>query len=371
MRQIARAAAVLLACAGVASCGGSETPARAVEPWPEADALFHQDPRWLGSDGGISIDLGRDRVAWLFPDTFVAISPNNTREESCLVRNTVGLMTGSDPETAEITFHWGTAPDGRPESFFPKARDICFAEDDSWFWPGDGERLGEDGPLLIFLMRLRPTNEGLGFAGDGFEAVLVTNPDADPGEWHVEPARVRPNPWGIELGEAGVFVDGNWLYAFGGSESFDVHLARWPIEDAAAGDLRSPKWWAGTARGFVEQGALRARPPPLFGEALPESVYRTESGRYVALQTVGFGGAALGVRTAPGPTGRWSPLTAVWSPPESARQGIFVYGFKAHPELDAGDAVAVTYATNAESFADVVRDESLGYPRFVQLRLAP
>ena len=62
-------------------------------------------------------------------------------------------------------------------------------------------------------------------------------------------------------------------------------------------------------------------------------------------------------------------LREVWSPPESAREGVLVYAFQAHTELDAGDAVAVTYVTNAESFADVVRDESLYYPRFIRLRL--
>ena len=27
-------------------------------PWPEADTLFHSDPRWLGADGAFSVNLG-------------------------------------------------------------------------------------------------------------------------------------------------------------------------------------------------------------------------------------------------------------------------------------------------------------------------
>ena len=35
--------------------------------WPEADAMFHRDPRWLGGDDAYSIDLGngpRRLVLW-------------------------------------------------------------------------------------------------------------------------------------------------------------------------------------------------------------------------------------------------------------------------------------------------------------------
>lgn len=183
--------------------------------------------------------------------------------------------------------------------------------------------------------------------------------------------RVRPNPWEIELGEPTVFVEGEWLYAFGTSDPFDVHVARWPVEAVSARDLSTPEWLAGDERGFVTETSLTAKPPALFGSALPEWVYPTESGRDAALQTIGFGGATLGVRTAPALTGRWSRLKKVWSPPESARAGVFVYGFKAHPELHADDAVALTYATNAEDFGDAVADDSLGFPRFARLRLDP
>jgi hypothetical protein len=42
---------------------------------PEADRLFHSDPRWLGADAAFSIDLGGGRVWWLFGDSFVANQP--------------------------------------------------------------------------------------------------------------------------------------------------------------------------------------------------------------------------------------------------------------------------------------------------------
>jgi hypothetical protein len=359
--------AALVVAVSIASCGGTEPEATRVESWPEADALFHQEPRWLGSDGGISVDLGGDRSAWLFPDTFVALTSAHVRKESCLARNTVGLQTGSDPLTATMTFHWKTTA-GMPESFFPDGRDACFEKDDAWFWPGGGTRIGDDGPLVVFLLRQRPARGGLGFEPAGWHGVLVRNPDDDPDAWTVESASTRPNRWGIQLGTPGVFTSGEWLYAFGSSDPFDVHLARWPLEQALAGDLREPEWWAAAGE-FVPEKSLAKRPAVLFGEALPESVYEADE-RFAVLQTVGFGGAALGVRTAPSATGPWSALMELWHPPEADRDGVYVYGFEAHPHLSAGDAVAVTYATNAVEFADAVADDSLGYPRFAKLRLA-
>lgn len=368
MRQIARAAALVLTCAVATACGGSETRAQTVEPWPEADALFHQDPRWLGSDGGASVDLGGGRSLWLFGDTFVALDRRDVRERSCMVRNTVAVMDGRSPETATMTFHWRTAPDGLPESFFPAGgRDICFQADDSWFWPLDGVRVESGGPLVVFLSRLRPDREGLGFAGDGWEAVLVENPDDDPEEWRVDSLGGPPNPWGIELGNPAVHVEDNWLYAFGTSEPFDVHLARWPVGTVLAGDLGAPEWWTGEERGFVPEVELDEKPATLFADALAESVREVDGG-FVALQTIGIGKASLGVRRAPAVTGPWSEPEVLWQPPEAERAGVSIYGFETHPELDADGALALSYGSNADEFADVIADESLYYPRFVNVR---
>src|SRR4051812_32924952 len=67
-----------------------------------ADVLFHQEPRWLGGDGAYTIDLGDDRTLWLFGDSFVATSAAHVRTESTIVRNSVAVMTGTDPSSASM-----------------------------------------------------------------------------------------------------------------------------------------------------------------------------------------------------------------------------------------------------------------------------
>src|SRR5262245_25248473 len=66
-----------LATLALAAC--SDPPPIRAEAWPEADALFRQDPRWLGADAALTVDLGGDRVLWLFGDTFVAKGDPATR----------------------------------------------------------------------------------------------------------------------------------------------------------------------------------------------------------------------------------------------------------------------------------------------------
>src|SRR5688500_15600562 len=116
-RTLLLAAALLPACP---ICSDEWIPPERGEGarWPEADALFRQEPRWLGGDAAYSIDLGGDRSLWLFGDSFIATSEALTRRESTMVRNSVAVMTGRNPLTATMQFAW---TDGAPpSSFFPE-----------------------------------------------------------------------------------------------------------------------------------------------------------------------------------------------------------------------------------------------------------
>ena len=198
----------LLALAGCGGGGSSSQPAppRSV-PWPAAEALFHQDPRWLGGDGVYSVDLGQGRVLWLFSDSFIATSSANTRSASRIVRNSIALQTGYDPATASRRFFWSASGNG-PDAFF------IDPNSPKWFWPAHGVRIGN--MLLIFLTEIHPGTGGLGFAGSGWKAVAVDNPDATPDQWHVR-SLVAPNQFSLVVGSS-VLVIGNYLYAYSHSE---------------------------------------------------------------------------------------------------------------------------------------------------------
>ncbi|MCX6956619.1 MAG: DUF4185 domain-containing protein [Verrucomicrobia bacterium] len=333
-------------------------------PWPEADALFRQDPRWLGADCAYSVDLGGGRVLWLFGDTFVATSEAHTRRASKMPRNTVAIQEGYDPSTAKMQFYWNTR-EGAPASFFPDEANV-------WYWPGGGVRLANR--LLIFLLKVRRTGDGMfGFAVTDTTAVAIENPDAPPDRWELTWLVVPQNEFKVMVGGASVLRIGDHLYAFGSDEGGSTHtgfLARWPLAALRPRIWPAPDWWdAGTSQ-WIPQRTLTGPPAPLLTATQTEfSVhYAPRLRQYLQVQTRGFGGADLVFRSAPEITGPWSAPKKFHRPAESDLPGVLVYAGKAHPELTGADLV-VTYATNTD-WERCLDDPRLYYPRFIKVTFA-
>jgi uncharacterized protein DUF4185 len=353
-----RGVATALLLALVAGCHGAPSLVASATSWPEADALFRSQPRWLGADGAYSIDLGGGRVLWLFGDTFVATSDADVRAEATMPRNTVAIQHGYDPSQATIDFYWATT-NGAPDSFFA-------ADGADWLWPAHGIRLGDR--LIVFLSRVTSSAGGLGFAGAGWTALSIDNPDADPPAW--QPVDLAPpaNSFGVTFGSAAL-DDGEWLYVYGSEDagSHAVHVLRFADAAARAGDLSHPEWR--TKSGWVAQEALTSRPAALFGDAETEfSVGVDARGGFLEVQSIGFGSTTIGLRSAPAVDGPWSDVSSSYRPPESSLDGVLVYAGKGHAELAGADVVA-TYAANATQFSSLVQDSSLYYPRFVRMTL--
>jgi hypothetical protein len=85
--------------------------------WPQADVLFHRDPRWLGSDAAYSTPLRDGRILWLFNDTLL----ETTRSRPDFVRNTIAIERAANPVDARMRFYWRTVANA-PSSYFPEER---------------------------------------------------------------------------------------------------------------------------------------------------------------------------------------------------------------------------------------------------------
>src|SRR5580698_6627503 len=107
MALLAPAALAPIMFAGCNRAELSPNAALKATPWPEAEALFHTDPDWLGGDGVYSIDLGQGRVLYWFGDSLIATSPEHVRTQSVFVHNSAAIQTGYDPNTATMNFFWG------------------------------------------------------------------------------------------------------------------------------------------------------------------------------------------------------------------------------------------------------------------------
>jgi hypothetical protein len=326
-------------------------------PWPEADRLFHSDPRWLGADAAFSVDLGRGRVLWLFGDSFVASRPGQTRRESRMARNTVAIQSGYDPSTASIRFYWRENGSG---SFFPD-------QGSQWYWPSHGIRLG--GKLLLFYNVVKPHGAPgpFGFQEDGWTAFLIPNPDDEPPRWKIRKLDAPRDPWHMLVGIA-VVREHDEVYLFAADEpKQDVYLARLTAADAASGHLSGLEWWCGERPGWLKHDQIAARPEPVLrGGSTEFSIHRdSSSGRFVEVQSVGFGGSDIALRTAERLTGPWNGLIKVYRPPESDGPDPLVYAGKAHPELKGAEMI-VTYAANGPD-TRLASDLTIYFPRFVRI----
>ena len=337
----------------------------------EAEALFRQNPEWLGTDGANSTSLGDDRIFWSFEDTFIATSKAHTRQQSTMIRNCVAIQTGNNPLTAKMDFHWGQNADGSPASFFPEDGEI-------WYWTGGTIRL-EEGPLISFLHRTKPTpGVGLGFANAGFALALITNPDQPPSSW--EPVIINAKQSAFDAVPATALVrEGDYIVGLALKQE-GTHagaLVRYLSSALAVGNIENPQWWAGPGSGWVEEHDLGPAGPVFViddagAEGSLHSDQRTQT--FIHVATYGFGAATIGMRTAPALTGPWSNQAEIYRPPESDGPQPFVYGAIAHPELkgpEPGDLI-VTYATNSFEFANLLTEygsKHLYWPRVITVNV--
>ncbi len=326
------------------------------QAWPEADAVFHRDPRWLGSDDAYSVPLAPGRTLWLFGDTFIGDGRDADRANATFIRNSIAVLGGDDPASSAIRFIWGEAG-GAPASLFE-------VDAPNWLWPLDGVRLGAR--LLLFFMLVRPAQGArdggiedwrllgpLGFFDVfGWTAVLVENPDDEPEDWRwstVAPLEASP----ITIGAAAC-VEGDELFLYGWDRRNRISVSRLPAAEAARGDLSGLQWWSGDGWG--------GEPAVIVDDGHTEFTVHRRGEKFVLTAMVG---RSLGLRTAPAPQGPWSEPVAVFVPEEAARADAFVYAGKAHPELAGADLVA-TYVSIGT--ADVtLKDDSLYYPRFARI----
>lgn len=345
-----------LALALATSCSGSDAPLPHATTWPEADALFRSDPRWLGADGAYSIPLGGERTLWLFGDTFVAREPRDPWKNPAFLRNTIGIQHGLDPSRAFMRFYWQTNEDGQPRSWLPEDGKV-------WHWPGHGIVI--DGVLVMLWGRVgTPADDPDGYEGAGPSRVLVVdNPDDEPVAWRPREGKVPADAHDVDLGGA-VLREGDKVYVYGSRGALhEVFVARYDVSRVREGDLSTPAWYADGAWSTAEA------PTAITGLNAPEySVHHdAKLGKYVMAITEGYGAATLAIRVADAPEGPWSQPRSFLRPPESFDDDAFVYAGKGHPELLGADLVMTYVPASFAERDDEASRATLYHPHFARL----
>ena len=200
--------------------------------------------------------------------------------------------------------------------------------------------------------------------------MIISNPDEDPNNWALNWLIAPENEYGIIVGSGSILQMNNFVYAFSSDESkaHNIYLVRWPANHVIRGDLTEPEWWAGRPKGWVKQQDLTRKPQPVFSEGQIEFTEHFEPllGKFLEIQTTGFGSADIAFRIGDRLTGPWSDLQRFYRPDEYFTKNILIYAGKAHPELVGADIV-LTYVANSTNSSQLVNDVSLYFPRFLKV----
>jgi len=322
------------------------------------NSLFTNDKIWRGADGAASIDLENGKILWLFSDTFIDPQGTGRRSNSKMINNSIAIQKGDTLDKAKISFYY-KGKQRKPKSFFE-------LPGKTWFWTGHGTLVNDK--LIIFLFEENSTETGIGFEAIAWYIALIDNPFENPLNWNIRYIK-GSETFGVIVGSSAVLKDKDFIYAYGVKEpsSHEVYLLRLPIDKLVEGDIAELKWWS--------EGNWTARkeefpaPVPLFIGQTEFSVHFQENlHQYVQIQTYGWGDASLGYRLAEKPEGPWS-TPVIFYKPLLKSQKDFVYSANAHPEITA-DGILVTYNVNNGDFAELVRNESIYFPKFIRIKFS-
>jgi hypothetical protein len=352
------------------------------EAW---DRVFHRTTGWTGGDAMYSVDLGRDRVLWLFADTWVGrVEKGGHAPGSRLVNNTIALhardRTHQPPTPDAVNFHWGPdSSDGHPTAFF--------RPDDAstWFWVADGVVALPDTPkesliLFLWLMR-RANNPGVfDFQIAGGTLATVARFREDPSRWvthlhplpHADPS-VEPRTdwtWGCDINR--IIENGTeFLFVHGVRQREhrkDMVLARVPSDHL----LEWSRWEFRTKEGWSSD---RSTACSLHSTIASEySVSRIHGGQnrdWALIYSHPFLGPDIFMQFGPSLDGPWGPRRKVFTVPEvKDLPKTFTYAAKAHPELSRPGELLVSYVVNSFDFGSMVSNADIYRPRFIRVKLA-
>lgn len=323
----------------------------------------HLDP-WIGGDSADSVPIGRDRVLWLFGDSYLGHHEGKRRVISGMIRNAVAIREGTGADSMRF---FPKAGKGTPRAFF-------HPDGVSWVWPCRGGLRTEEG-LYVFLPEFRAIpgqRNGFGFKPAGMRLVRISHPDQQPDRWKWKSFRV---PWPVHAPGRGSMSFANPFFGrdgriyLPGMEELPSgrHLLMARCESACLENFAA--WKFLTRSGWSRRPEDATRLCDHVGAELSVS-WKPFLNSWLLVTTENGLSARIVARTARDPWGPWGGSVTLYRAPEPRRDSaIACYAGKEHPELAArGNEVVISYVCNA-SPEKIGRDPALYTPLFVRLRL--
>lgn len=330
---------------------------------------FPYQSGWLGGDAVYSISLGKNRMVWLFGDSFVRRDNVVSRSGSKMVSNSIAISQ-CESSKWQITYHWNKQGTDTSEPFFPPIKGA------DKLWPKDG--LLYKGSLYIFLDKIQNTSSGLGFRGVGTVLARIANPNDEPSRWKISYLPVTDSQ--VLFPGVSINVRDTYLYIFSvlDGESFKNHpiiLLRLSLDH-----LDEPAKFIEfySKNGEWTTGVDWAKAKIIIPEGHTEMSVRYHPGlrKWIAFQiTPGFPARSVALRMSPSLEGPWSKLQTMYEFPEMSREtsgfdkDTHCYAVKEHIDF-LNDESLVTYACNSLVFKKLVDNLALYSPRLVRVSIS-
>ncbi len=339
---------------------------------PEYEKSFIQNKQgWLGSDCAYSLPLTKNRVLWLFGDTFINNKGTDlkTRQNSDFINNSIAIQTSELVDTNNpLTFFWNNKKD-QTQSFFINSAFPGF------LWPLSAIIVSNK--LYVFTVRVvqSDSTKAFGFEQTGNEIICIENPNDNPDNWKMDIFKLPWQQHQISF-VSYLLKSDDYLYIYGYRrdgknlfKSLKLYIAR--INLKHTGNLFDISRWEYLEGVTGKWSEDIAGIKPVFSNSNTEfSVsYLSKFNKYVFIGNSYEPPNAISIRFSDTPYGPFTKPEIIYYCPEAKwNPDYFCYAAKAHPELSDGENdLVITYMTNSKKLQECINDMRIYYPRFLRI----
>lgn len=354
-----------------------------VEAAPEWTGVFDRREGLFGTDGIFSIPWdgadsndGTEETLLVFSDSYIGEVGDDEKPlpGNVMVNNCTALLTGLDPEKAEMQFVYPVDADGKPQTMFVPGN--AKARPGQYYWLGDGfVNKAAGGKLYVFAYHVEMTGPGVfDFAVRDVSLIAVPAGSRPPFVDHRQlptPLHVNSDNMGDGDFGAAVLVNTEWagaphpdgfvyVYACLG-EGKNLAAAR--VDPERFEEFSQWRFWNGT-NWDADMQNVAAITDSVSNEL---SVTPLPDGRYLLIFQVGGLSDKVGLRIGASPVGPFGEIQEIWTAPEAA-EGLLTYNAKAHPALSRPGELLISYNTITLDFwNDIQQNADIYRPRFFRL----
>jgi len=338
---------------------------KSVKKFSSFNFLFRNRKKgWIGSDVCHSIILNPNKVLYLFGDTLIGKTKNNTRLPGFqMINNSIGILNIENGKTLDLKFHWK----GKKHiiSFFEKPKDLV----GDFIWPTNGIIINKK--LYIFCMAV---NNSPDFSINivGTIVIKINNYFDEPEAWVCK-------YWDFEF-EKGIvhsalYHKDDWLYLFGAKKNvFDnsMILGRMRVDQIAReSTAKHIKYYSGDNNwDFDLNNAI-----PMFSPGNSESnIYYHKDLKIYFTTTYVPKSNKIYLLYSKHLYGPWSKPKSIYTIPEHNKNfKVVSYAVRIQTWLsDVRDSLIISYATNEWNGMDNLLSKE-GYniyrPYFIEVKI--